>query len=287
MITNALTVDVEDYYQVSAFSNMVEYADWDRHESRVERNTYRILELFSEAGVKATFFVLGWVAARHPKIVREIVAQGHEVACHGYSHRLIYKQDPAEFRRETLDSKRLLEDQAQAVVLGYRAASYSITRKSLWALDILHECGFAYDSSIFPIHHDRYGIPDAEPLPHKEITPKGAELIEFPVTALDLRIVKLPLGGGGYFRLFPYWLTRSGLKWINDRNRAPFIFYLHPWEIDVDQPRLDGTWFSKFRHYNNLDRCETRLKALLADFKFGPARNVLADLGLLSVQPCV
>jgi len=285
MIANALTVDVEDYYQVAAFSNIIEYSNWDKHESRVEKNTFHTLELFSEAGVKATFFVLGWVAARHPIIVREIIAQGHEIACHGYSHRLIYQQDPTEFKRETLESKHLLEDQAQKAVLGYRAASYSITKKSLWALDILHECGFVYDSSIFPIRHDRYGIPGAEPAPHKKITPKGAELIEFPVTTLDLRVGTLPLGGGGYFRLFPYWLTRAGLKWINDRRCAPFIFYLHPWELDVDQPRLDGTWFSRFRHYNNLDRCETRLKALLADFRFQPARDVLMDLGLLPVQP--
>lgn len=284
MITNALTVDVEDYYQVSAFSNIVDYADWDRHESRVERNTTRILELFAAAGVKATFFVLGWVASRHPELVREIAAEGHEVACHGYSHRLIYRQEPTEFRRETLASKRLLEDQVQAPVLGYRAASYSITRKSLWALDILSECGFAYDSSIFPIRHDRYGIPDAEPRPHKELTPKGAELVEFPVTALDLHLMKLPLGGGGYFRLFPYWLTRAGLNWVNARKGTPFIFYLHPWEIDVDQPRLEGSWLSRFRHYNNLDRCEPRLKNLLKDFRFQPARNVLEDLGLLNMQ---
>ncbi|MFZ5621049.1 MAG: XrtA system polysaccharide deacetylase [Pseudomonadota bacterium] len=282
MISNALTVDVEDYYQVSAFSDIVDYADWDRLESRVERNTFRMLELFADADVKATFFVLGWVASRHPHIVREIAAQGHEVACHGYSHRLIYQQDPVEFHRETRASKELLEDQAQTAVLGYRAASYSITKKSLWALDILHECGFAYDSSIFPIRHDRYGIPDAEPLPHKELTPNGAVLVEFPVTALDLRLMKLPLGGGGYFRLFPYWLTRTGLKWVNGRQSSPFIFYLHPWEIDVDQPRLQGSWFSRFRHYNNLHRCESRLKALLKDFSFQPARCVLEDLGLLA-----
>lgn len=282
MITNALTVDVEDYYQVSAFANNVAYDHWDRHESRVERNTAHILDIFSEAGVQATFFVLGWVASRHPGIVREIVARGHEVACHGYSHRLIYNQSPDEFRNETLSSKRLLEDQAQCDVFGYRAASYSITRKSLWALDILHECGFVYDSSIFPIRHDRYGIPDAEPEPHVHVTPNGSSIIEFPVTALDMRFAKLPLGGGGYFRLFPYWLTRAGLKLVNARARSPFIFYLHPWELDVDQPRLDGTWFSRFRHYNNLDRCEARLKALLNDFAFAPAKNVLCDLGLLA-----
>lgn len=284
MIANALTIDVEDYYQVAAFSNIVDYQDWDRHQSRVEKNTSHILQIFADAGVKATFFVLGWVASRHPGIVREIVSEGHEVACHGYSHQLIYRQSPDVFRRETIDAKSLLEDQAQCPVRGYRAASYSITKQSLWALDILNECGFEYDSSIFPIRHDRYGIPDAEQQPHVHTTPNGGSIVEFPVTALDLRLMKLPLGGGGYFRLFPYWLTRSGLRWINTRNRMPFIFYLHPWEIDIEQPRLNGTWFSRFRHYNNLERCEPRLKALLNDFEFAPVKDVLAQLHLLPVQ---
>lgn len=284
MISNALTIDVEDYFQVSAFSDIVDYKDWDRHDSRVERNTFRMLQLFSDAGVKATFFVLGWVASRYPGIVREIVNQGHEVACHGYSHQLIYRQSPDEFRCETVDAKALLEDQAQRRVVGYRAASYSITKQSLWALDILKECGFEYDSSIFPIHHDRYGIPDAEQRPHLHTTPSGAGIVEFPVTALDFHIAKLPLGGGGYFRLFPYWLTRAGLQWVNTRNKMPFIFYLHPWEIDTGQPRLNGTWFSRFRHYNNLDRCESRLVSLLQDFKFEPVKDVLANLRLLPIQ---
>lgn len=284
MITNALTIDVEDYYQVSAFADNVDYDNWDSYESRVERNTARVLDIFSEAGVKATFFVLGWVASRYPGIVREIVSRGHEIACHGFSHKLIYHQSPVEFRNETLTSKHLLEDQAQCEVMGYRAASYSITNKSLWALDILHECGFIYDSSIFPIRHDRYGIPDAVQAPHVHVTPNGSKIVEFPVTALDMRFAKLPLGGGGYFRLFPYWLTRAGLKWVNSSGDAPFIFYLHPWEVDVDQPRLEGSWFSRFRHYNNLDRCESRLKALLRDFEFAPVRSVLGDLGLLPAQ---
>lgn len=284
MTVNALTIDVEDYYQVAAFSDIVAYKDWDRYESRVERNTSHILQIFADAGVKATFFVLGWVAERHPGVVRDIAAQGHEVACHGYSHQLIYRQSPDLFRRETVASKALLEDQAQCPVRGYRAASYSIIRESLWALDILCECGFEYDSSIFPIRHDRYGIPDAEQQPHVHTAPKGARIVEFPVTALNLHLVKLPLGGGGYFRLFPYWLTRTGLRWVNRRDGSPFIFYLHPWEIDVDQPRLDGTWFSRFRHYNNLDRCEDRLRSLLRDFKFQPVKDVLESLGLLPIS---
>lgn len=287
MTINALTIDVEDYYQVAAFSDIVDYNKWNCYESRVEKNTSHILQIFADAGVKATFFVLGWVAERHPVIVRDIVAQGHEVACHGYSHQLIYRQNPEQFRRETVASKALLEDQAQCPVLGYRAASYSIIRESLWALDILHECGFEYDSSIFPIRHDRYGIPDAEQHPHIHATPNGASIVEFPVTALNLHLARLPLGGGGYFRLFPYWLTRAGLRWVNDRERMPFIFYLHPWEVDVDQPRLDGSWFSRFRHYNNLGRCETRLRALLRDFEFQPVRNVLESLHLLPIVDAV
>ena len=281
MIANALTIDVEDYYQVAAFADIVDYEDWDRHESRVVKNTSRVLQIFSDAGVQATFFVLGWVAKRHPEIVRDIAAQGHEVACHGYSHQLIYRQSRDQFRRETAESKALLEDQAQCPVRGYRAASYSIIKESLWALDILHECGFEYDSSIFPIRHDRYGIPDAEQQPHVHTTPNGASIVEFPVTALDLHLAKLPLGGGGYFRLFPYWLTRAGLRWVNARTGSPFIFYLHPWEVDVDQPRLEGTWFSRFRHYNNLHRCEARLRSLLRDFEFQPVQNALESLGLL------
>lgn len=281
MISNALTIDVEDYYQVAAFSDIVDYEDWGRHESRVEKNTARILHIFSDANVQATFFVLGWVAERHPGIVRDIAAQGHEIACHGYSHQLIYRQSRDQFRRETVASKTLLEDQVQRPVRGYRAASYSIIKESLWALDILHECGFEYDSSIFPIRHDRYGIPDAAQQPHVHTTPNGARIVEFPVTALDLHLAKLPLGGGGYFRLFPYWLTRAGLRWVNARTGSPFIFYLHPWEVDVDQPRLAGTWFSRFRHYNNIDRCETRLRSLLRDFEFQPVQNALESLGLL------
>lgn len=284
MISNALTVDVEDYFQVSAFADIVRTDDWDSYECRVERNTARLLKLFDDAGVKATFFVLGWIASRYPQVVRDIAAQGHEVACHGFSHQLVYNQKPEIFKQETKSAKALLEDQAQTAVLGYRAASYSITKRSLWALDILHESGFRYDSSIYPVYHDRYGIPDAVREPHELTTPNGHRLAEFPIATLDLTKYTLPIGGGGYFRLFPYAFTRWGLSRINGKEERPFIFYLHPWEIDPEQPRLPGRWFSRFRHYNNLARCEPRLVQLLKDFNFEPAKDILLRLGLLQLQ---
>jgi polysaccharide deacetylase family protein (PEP-CTERM system associated) len=277
---NALTVDVEDYFHVSAFARSIDRKDWDDHPLRVESNTRRLLDLFDEYDLKATFFVLGWVAERKRELIREIADRGHEVACHGFSHQLVYNQSQQEFRDETFRSKELLEDITQKPVSGYRAASYSITNDSRWALDILAEAGFEYDSSIFPIRHDRYGIPDAEEYPHQLKTPNGNSLVEFPLSTAKLLKYKLPVAGGGYFRLYPYMITRAGLSQINRRNQ-PFIFYLHPWEIDPEQPRIQAGWFSRFRHYNNLDKCETRLRSLLSDFEFTTARNVLNTLGLI------
>jgi len=279
-IQNALTVDVEDYFQVSAFAKSINHSDWELHPLRVEKNTQRLLDLFDEAGVRATFFILGWVAERVPQLVREIVERGHEIASHGYSHQLVYNQTPEVFRSETLLSKKLLEDIAQVPVKGYRAASYSITKKSLWALDILAEAGFEYDSSIFPVRHDRYGIPDAEEVPHYLATPAGHPLVEFPLSTASFIGYKLPVAGGGYFRLYPYWLTRTGLRQVNNRGR-PFVFYLHPWEIDPEQPRIDAGAFSKFRHYNNLDKCEDRLTRLMVDFSFSTCHQVLKNLDLV------
>ncbi len=278
-IKNALTVDVEDYFQVSAFAKTIQPDDWENHPLRVENNTHRLLDIFDEHKVKATFFVLGWVAERTKSLVQEIVQRGHEVASHGYSHQLIYNQTPAAFREETIRSKALLEDIIQIPVRGYRAASYSITSKSLWALDILTEVGFEYDSSIFPVRHDRYGIPDAKESPHRLTTPQGYSLIEFPLSTANIFKYKLPIAGGGYFRLYPYWLSRAGLRQINARQQ-PFIFYLHPWEIDPDQPRIEAGWFSRFRHYNNLDKCENRLQQLIQDFQFTTAWQVLENTGL-------
>ncbi len=278
-IKNALTVDVEDYFQVSAFAQTIQPDDWVNHPLRVERNTHHLLDLFDEHQVKATFFVLGWVAERTRKLVEEIALRGHEVASHGYSHQLIYKQKPDVFREETLRSKKLLEDITQMPVRGYRAASYSITRQSLWALDTLVEAGFEYDSSIFPVRHDRYGIPGSSEQPYHLTTPQGHSLLEFPLSTAHIFNYRLPIAGGGYFRLYPYWLTRAGLRQVNRRSQ-PFIFYLHPWEIDPAQPKIAASWFSRFRHYNNLDKCEYRLQQLLDDFDFGTAWQVLELTGL-------
>lgn len=280
-IINALTVDVEDYYHVTAFARHVKIEDWDGYESRVEQNTYRLLDIIGEHGIRGTFFVLGWVAQRYPKLVKAIAAEGHEVACHGYSHQLVYNQTPQQFRGETIRAKEILEDLAQRPVVGYRAASYSITERSRWALDILAELGFHYDSSVFPIRHDLYGIPSAPPLPYRLRTPAGHRLVEFPLSTLKILGYRMPVAGGGYFRLFPYVVTRTALKAINGGQRYPFIFYLHPWEIDPAQPRIRANPTSRFRHYNNLHRCESRLRRLLAEFRFATVKEVLSHLKLL------
>ena len=279
-IQNALTVDVEDYFHVSAFANSIDQGDWGKHPVRVESNTRRLMELFDEHQVKATFFVLGWVAERSRELIREIADRGHEVACHGYSHQLVYNQSPEVFREETRRSKQLLENIIQAPVRGYRAASYSITQRSRWALDILVEEGFEYDSSIFPVRHDRYGIPGTPDMPYHLQTLSGYTLVEFPLSVARLFGYHLTVAGGGYFRLYPYALSRAGLLQINRRNN-PFIFYLHPWEIDPEQPRISTSWLSRFRHYNNLDKCESRLRKLLTDFEFTTTWKVLSGLKLV------
>lgn len=281
-IKNALTVDVEDYFHVSAFSNHIERNQWEGYACRVETNTRVLLRMFEAAQVQATFFVLGWVAERYPALVREIAAGGHEVACHGYSHELVYRQTPTVFREESKRSKDILENIIQKPIKGYRAASYSITPKSTWALDILAELGFVYDSSIFPVRHDRYGMPGARREPHVLKTPAGHSLVEFPLSTLQAFRYRLPIAGGGYFRLFPYLFTRFALGRINNTDKLPFIFYLHPWEIDPNQPRVAAGWLSRFRHYQNLDRCQQRLATLLQDFSFTSAEQVLTAAGLLS-----
>jgi polysaccharide deacetylase family protein (PEP-CTERM system associated) len=281
-ILNAMTVDVEDYYHVSAFSDDIHMHDWDNMESRVVRNTVHILKLFSEHDVKATFFVLGWVAEKYPEVVQEIAKEGHEIACHGYSHQLVYSQTVNTFREETVRAKSILEDIAQQSVIGYRAASYSITDRSRWALDVLVELGFKYDSSIFPIHHDRYGIPDSPKFPYYLRTPKGFSLIEFPLSTVNIFGYRLPVAGGGYFRLYPYLVSRMALRNINRTHNQPFIFYLHPWEIDPEQPRIKTKILSKFRHYNNLEKCEGRLVHLLGDFHFSTVEKVLKNSSILN-----
>lgn len=277
-VLNAMTIDVEDYFQVSAFEGRAPRHTWDAFESRVCANTERLLSIFEDVGVTATFFVLGWVAERHPSLVRRIVGGGHEVASHGYAHRLVYDLTREAFRDDVRRSKALLESASGTRVYGYRAPSYSVTPRSLWALDILIEEGFGYDSSIFPIHHDRYGIPVSPREPYV-LERDGGSLIEAPGSAIRIGPVNLPVGGGGYFRLLPYGWTRWGIRRMNVREGRPAIFYLHPWEIDPDQPRLGAGGLAQLRHYRNLDQTEGRLRRLLADFTFGPMREVLAPLG--------
>lgn len=277
---NALTVDVEDYFQVSAFEKYIPRSSWNDINCRVEHNTHRILDLFEENDARATFFILGWVAERYPRLVRAIYSAGHEVASHGYSHQLIYEQTQNVFRDETIRTKNILEDITGARIYGYRAASYSIIDKSRWALDILYESGFAYDSSIFPVRHDRYGMPDSPRFPYKLTTPNGNKLIEFPLSTIKIMGYTFPIAGGGYFRLYPYRFSRKGLGSINRREKQPFIFYMHPWEIDPDQPRVNASVLSKFRHYNNLHKCEGRLMRLLGDFEFSTVQTILGNLKL-------
>jgi polysaccharide deacetylase family protein (PEP-CTERM system associated) len=276
---NALTIDVEEYFQVSAFESVIKTDDWEHFESRVEKNTLHILDILDTYHTKATFFVLAWIAERQPQLVREIVARGHEVGSHGYTHRRVYTQDTCQFQRETRMSKYMLEDITGHPILGYRAASYSITRDSLWALDVLKQEGFVYDSSIFPIHHDLYGIPGYQRFCHIHITPQGQSLVEFPISTVRIGKTNFPIGGGGYFRLFPYFVTRWGISRLNNTERQPAVVYLHPWEIDPSQPRIRAGRKSRFRHYLNLDRTVPRLSRLLKDFQFGPMVDVLRSQG--------
>ncbi len=267
-VKNAMTVDVEDYFQVSAFEGIIDRRDWDKLPHRVEANTERVLALFAEYDVKATFFTLGWVAERYPGLVRRIVAEGHELASHGFTHVRASEQSPQEFYRDIADSKRLLEDVAGVEVKGYRAPSYSIGARNLWALDELQRAGYRYSSSIYPIRHDLYGMPEA---PRFSFYPRGATgLLEIPVTTLELAGHKLPCGGGGFFRLYPYAFSRWALRRINRRDAQPGMFYFHPWEIDPAQPRQRGIGLkTRVRHYLNLGRMESRLRRLLADFSWG------------------
>jgi polysaccharide deacetylase family protein (PEP-CTERM system associated) len=281
-VLNAFSVDVEDYFQVAALAPAIPVESWPTREYRVERNTEVILQLCEERKVRGTFFILGWVAEKSPHLVKRIADAGHEIACHGFSHQLIYRQTPEVFREETFRAKHFLEDVIGTAVTGYRAASFSITRDSLWALDVLIDAGFEYDSSVFPIRHDRYGIPGAAPEPGRIVAPSQRTLVEFPMSAATFFGVQVPVSGGGYFRILPYWVTRAGLKQINEQAGRPFTFYLHPWEVDPEQPRVKVSAFSRFRHYTNLHRCEARLRRVLGDFRFGTMRQVLEQRELLS-----
>lgn len=274
---NALTFDVEDYFHVEAAARCVARRDWPTFPSRVLRNTRRVLDLLDAHGVTATFFVLGWVAERHPSLVRQIAEHGHEVACHSYAHRMVSSMGQAEFREDTRRAKAAIEDALGAPIYGYRAPTFSVMRSSLWALDVLAEHGFEYDSSVFPIRHDRYGIPDAPRFPYHVALAGGGEMVEFPMTTLAIAGHRLPFCGGGYFRLVPYALIRAGLRALNNRAHQPAIVYLHPWELDPEQPRLPLTGLNRFRHYVNIRTTADKLSRLLRDFAFGAARDVLRE----------
>lgn len=304
-IVNSLTIDVEDYFQVSNFRKIIKSSDWDKYKCRIDRNILCILDILREFNVKGTFFVLGWIAERYPKLIKKIHQEGHEIASHGYYHKLISLQTREEFREDTRKTKCLLEDIIGDNVIGYRAPSFSITQNFVWVLEILIEEGFKYDSSILPIYcrsrmpyiprfpfiikNNSSGILNKSNifiLPinqrsqnftiNNSFFTKDKFIIEFPVSTVKILANNFPISGGGYFRLFPYQFTKWGLKSINRKERRPFIFYIHPWEFDKDQPRIkDASNLSKFRHYINLDKTEDKMRKLLADFKFFTVKEVL------------
>ncbi len=269
---NALSIDVEEYFQVEALASVIPQKFWDQLEPRLPKILPRILETLAAMDVRATFFWVGWAAKRYPELVKETVSYGHEIASHGWSHTPLFRLSPQEFRREIRQSKSLLEDLSGREVLGYRAPTYSITPKTIWGLEILAEEGFRYDSSIFPVRHDLYGFPRAPRFPFRF---KDLGLIEFPVSTLKWGPINIPIAGGGYFRFFPYPFTRYALSRINRKERKPFVFYVHPWEFDPAQPRFKAPLKSRFRHYLNLSRTQKRFKKLLKDFSFGPIKEVI------------
>jgi len=280
---NAMTVDVEEHFQVSAFAGIVRREEWDSIPSRVESNTARLLDLFEESGVHATFFVLGWVGERRPGLLRLIADRGHEVASHGYSHTLVHDQNRQEFHREAVLSRRILQDGSGQPVLGYRAASFSIGRRNLWAVDVLAEAGYAYDSSLFPVFHDRYGFPGAPRRIYRLRTRDGMCLTEVPPSTLALGRATLPVAGGGYLRLYPAAFTRWAVERLNRTEGIPAVVYVHPWEVDPEQPRIRASLLSRMRHYSRLRTTEGKLRGLLARFRFGPVRDVIADVGVLEI----
>ena len=275
-IRNAMTVDVEDYFQVQAFAHCVERKDWESYPRRVDLNTNRILDQFQRAGVKATFFTLGWVAERFPILIRRIVEDGHELASHGWDHTRVDRQDPESFRIDIRRTRALLEDTGGVRVAGYRAATFSIGARNLWAFPILRQEGYVYSSSINPIRHDLYGVPDAPRIPFR---PDEDGVIELPMTTVRLLGRNWPCSGGGYFRLLPTWLYRAGLLRVNRHDGQPGIFYFHPWEIDTGQPRIvNAGWKSRLRHYTNLSRMADDLDDLLKDFAWDRMDRVFASV---------
>ncbi len=275
MIKNAMTVDVEDYFQVSAFENIIDQNDWDKIACRIPQNMEKILALFARHDTKATFFTLGWVAERFPQVVRDVVAAGHEVASHGWSHIRVPNSDPASFFEDIDRTRKLLQDISGQSVNGYRAASYSVTKQTLWVYENLARAGYQYSSSIFPIRHDLYGIPDA---PRTPFIVADTSIIEIPLTTVNLSGKNFPCSGGGWFRLMPYQLFKAGLKRVNEKDKLPGIFYFHPWEIDPEQPRQKNIPAkTAFRHYLNLQRMEKRLDKLLEDFQWDTMQQVFVE----------
>jgi polysaccharide deacetylase family protein (PEP-CTERM system associated) len=273
-IANALTIDVEDYFQVSALAPHFDRDDWHRIPCRVERNIDVVLGMLDESGAKATFFTLGWIAERYPQLVRRIVAEGHELASHGYGHHRATDQHRAEFSEDICKAKALLQDLAGVEVKGYRAPSFSVGKRNPWAFDCIAEAGYRYSSSVYPIRHDHYGAPDAPRFPHES----RDGLLEIPVTTARLLKTNLPAGGGGYFRLMPYALSRTLIRRVNEVEGRPAVFYFHPWELDPDQPRVPGTSLkTRFRHYVNLHRTEPRLRSLLRDFSWRRVDQVFLE----------
>ena len=269
---NVASVDVEDYYHVEAFSDIITRDSWPQHTSRVEDNTKRVLDSFDACGVRGTYFILGWVAERHPDLVRQIQQRGHEIACHSYWHRLIYKLSPEEFREDTRRAKAVIEDAAGVKVVGYRAPSFSMTRQCPLAAAILVEEGFTYDSSVFPVHHDVYGVADAPRYPFF-LTTESGPLLEYPMTTFRiLGSGNLPVAGGGYLRLLPSWYTQIGVERARQEG-LPILSYIHPWEFDPEQPRLPGRWKSRLRHYTNLDKTRDRLERLFRQQQFAGFRE--------------
>ncbi len=269
-----MTVDVEDYFQVQAFARCIDRATWDSIPCRVEANMDRILSQFARVGVKGTFFTLGWVGERYPSVVRRIVADGHELASHGYGHQLVHELTPEQFHADLTRAKSVLEDLGGVAVTGYRAPTFSIGPRNPWAFDVLEETGHRYSSSIYPVRHDLYGVPDAPRFPHR---PGKGRLIEIPMTTLQLGGRNMPIAGGGYFRLIPYSVYRLALQRFNKRERKPGIFYFHPWEIDAEQPRVSGAGrLSRFRHYVNIEAVPRRLDRLLRDFRWSRMDDVFA-----------
>jgi polysaccharide deacetylase family protein (PEP-CTERM system associated) len=274
MIRNAMTVDVEDYFQVQAMAGTVARKDWPAMPARVEQNTDRVLDLFAERAVKATFFTLGWVAERHPRLVRRIVDEGHELASHGWAHFRADESPPKTFRTDIRRSKQVLEQLGGSAVRGYRAASFSIGRSNQWAFAVLEDEGYAYSSSVYPVRHDLYGMPEASRFPFRPIA--GHAFREFPITSIRRLGRNWPCGGGGWFRLLPYAVSAAAIRTVHAADRRACLFYFHPWEIDPDQPIQSGLPFkSRFRHYTKLTRMEAKLRRLLGDFAWDRMDRVL------------